>query len=147
MVREGIDGSDDWGHVARDLHWRPGWHAVAVAVGVLGYGITLRVATSLGLSLAGGRPATLLIPYASTCTSAVVFGALWHGAPAASALDGFLSFGIAPLGYFLVIRAVAREPIETGAGVIDRSTVWLIGVTLMGISFALTIARGVGRLA
>ncbi len=146
MVREGLDGSDDWGHVARDLAWPVGWHAAVVAVGAVVYGATVRIAATLGAPLAQGRPARLLIPYASACLFAVAFGAMWHGDPAASALDGFLSFGVAPLGYLLAIRVASRGvPDETLT--IGRSWVWLIGVTVVACIFALTIARGVGRLA
>lgn len=147
LVREGIDGSDDWGHVARDLGWGAGWHAVAIALGAIGYGVAIRIATALGRPLAGGRPARLLVPCLATCAVAVALGALWHGAAVASAWDGLLSFGIAPLGYLLAIRAVARAPIAPGDGALRRSPAWLSGVAIIGLVFALTIARGVGRLA
>lgn len=146
MVRQGFDGSDDWGQVARHLGWPTQWHAVLIAIGVIGYGATIRIATSLGAPLAQGRPSRLLIPFASTCLFAVAFGAMWQGDPVASALDGFLSFGIAPLGYLLAIRVASRRDSlgETG---ISRSRSWLVAVTVISCIFALTIARGIGQLA
>ena len=144
MVREGIDGSDDWGHVAHDLGWPPEWRLAAIAIGVIGYGVIIRIAAILGTSLAQGRPARLLIPYVSTCIFAVVFGALWHGDRAASALDGFLSFGVAPLGYLLAIRVVARAGTMSDPPAIGRSSVWLAVSAIVVCVFALTIARGVG---
>jgi hypothetical protein len=147
MIREGMDGSDDWGHVARALGWQPAWHFAAIAIGLIGYGATVRIAATLGTPLAQGRPTRLLIPYASTCIFAVIFGAMWHGDRAASALDGFLSFGVAPLGYLLAIRVVARARATPDSVAIGRSGVWLVVVGVIGSIFALTIAQGVGRLA
>lgn len=147
MVREGIDGSDDWGHVARALGWPPAWQLAAIAIGSIGYGATIRIAATLGTPLASGRPARLLVPYASTCMFAVVFGALWHGDRAASALDGFLSFGVAPLGYLLAISVVTRARTTPDSAAIGRNSMWLLVVIVIGCSFALTIAQGVGRLA
>lgn len=145
MVREGIDGGDDWGHVARDFGWIAGWRVAVVASGVVGYGATLRMATVLGIPMARGRPARLLIPYVSTCIFAVAFGALWHGDRAASALDGLLSFGVAPLGYLLTIRVVARATPDTSR--IGPGRAWPLAVFAAAGVFALTIARGIGRLA
>ena len=147
MVREGIDGGDDWGHVAADLAWAPSWHVVVIALGVVGYAATIRIAARLGVPLARGRPARLLVPYISACLFATVFGSLWHGDPAASALDGLLSFGMAPLGYLLAIRAVARATDAPPLPPIERSYAWLVSVAAVTATFALTIARGVGRLA
>jgi hypothetical protein len=147
MIREGIDGSDDWGHVATGLGWTPSWHMAVIVIGVIGYTISVRVAASLGVALARGRPDRLLIPYVSTCLFAVAFGALWHGDRAASALDGFLSFGAAPIGYLLAIRAVAQATGLPPLPPLVQNRSWLIGVAIIATVFALTIARGVGRLA
>jgi hypothetical protein len=147
MVREGIDGGDDWGHVAVDLTWAPAWHVAVIALGVVGYAATIRIAALLGVSLARGRPARLLVPYISACLFATAFGALWHGDAAVSALDGYLSFGMAPLGYLLAIRAVARTAGVPSLPPIERSYAWVVSVAVIAATFALTIARGVGRMA
>lgn len=147
MARQGIDGSDDWGYVAQQLGWGPGWRVAAITIGVIGYGFTIRIAAILGTPLASGRPERLLIPYASTCIFAVVFGAMWHGDRVESALDGFLSLGVAPLGYLLAIRAVARARTMPDTAAIGRSGVWLAVAGVTVIIFTLTIAQGVGRLA
>jgi hypothetical protein len=147
MVREGIDGSDDWGHVAADLGWLPMWHVVVVALGVVGYAATIRMAARLGVFLARGKPARLLIPYISACIFATILGALWHGGPAASALDGFLSFAMAPLGYLLAIRVVAKTADTPPLPPVERNYTWIVSVAVIAATFALTVARGVGRLA
>jgi len=145
LVSEGIDGSDDWGFLARDLGWPPAWHAIAIAVGAIGYVATIRIAAAFGRPIASGRPARLLIPWASTCVAAVLLAALWHGGAAASAFDAFLSFGVAPLGYLFAICAIAREPV--GSDVVRRNIPWLASVVVAVAAVALTIARGVGKLA
>jgi hypothetical protein len=147
MLREGVDGSDDWGHVAGALGWPQAWHLAAIAIGLIGYGATIRIAITLGASLAGKRPSRLLIPYASACIFAVFLGAMWHGDRAASALDGFLSFGVAPLGYLLAIKVVARVGTMPDTAAIGRNRAWLVVAGVVGCIFALTIAQGVGRLA
>lgn len=147
MVREAMDGSDDWGYVARDLGWPPLWRALLGAIGIAGYLATLRIAAGLGRGFADGRPARLALPYLAAVVSAVFLGALWHGDRAASALDGFMCFGVAPLGYLLVIRTIGREGAKTDSEPIERNKAWLIGASILFVIFAMTIARGVGPLA
>jgi hypothetical protein len=89
----------------------------------------------------------LLIPYASTSSFAVILGALWHGDRAASALDGFLCLGVAPLGYLLAIRVLARTNTTPKPNPIGKSIVWLTVAAIFVSVFALTIAQGIGRLA
>ncbi len=67
MVREGIDGSDDWGHVTNGLGWMPGWHLAVIAIGIIGYVTTVRIAVKPAVALTQGRPARLLIPYVAAC--------------------------------------------------------------------------------
>lgn len=147
MVSQSINGTDDWGQIAQSLGWGPGLHIAVTAIGLIGYGLTIRIAEMLGKPLAQGRPARLLIPYASTAMFAIILGALWHGDRTASALDGFLSLGVAPLGYLLAIRVLARTKATPETIAIGRSNAWLAFASIMLCIFALTIAQGVGRLA
>jgi hypothetical protein len=52
MVSQAINGSDDWGHVAQNLGWGPGWHIAAISIGLIGYALTVRIAVVLGTLLA-----------------------------------------------------------------------------------------------
>ncbi|WP_130618478.1 hypothetical protein [Dyella amyloliquefaciens] len=144
-MEEAFDGSDDWGHVAHDLGWSSQWHWLLALAGLLGYIITLRMVSRLGSVLANGRPARLLLPYATATLSAVVLGALWHGGRAASALDGFLSFGVAPVGLLLIARRLA--PMEPAPNVVSRSVGFVIFAGVIWLAFALTVARGWGPLS
>jgi hypothetical protein len=144
-IDEAFNGTDDWGHVATDLNWSSQWHLVVGAIGVIGYGVTLRVSSKWGETLAGGRPMRLLLPYIAATLSAIVLGALWHGDRFGSALDGFLSFGIAPIGYLLVIKRVGQRNVVTDS--VGRNPAFLLFVAIAWLSFALTVAEGMGRLS
>jgi hypothetical protein len=145
MVREAFDGSDDWGHVARDLHWPSEWHLFVAVIGILGYLLTLRVMRQLAVSIVDGQPPRLFIPYLCAALSAPFLGALWHGGAAASALDGFLTFAIAPFGHLLLLTSIDRKRSPTG--VISRNHAF-VGVALITfVLFAVLIAPGLGRLS
>lgn len=144
-IDEAFNGSDDWGHVAADLYWPSQWHLMVGALGAIGYGMTLRIASRWGWLLAGGRPLRLLLPYMAATVSAIVLGALWHGDRLGSALDGFLSFGVAPIGYLLVARRVSRS--DALADPVARNPAFLLGVAVVWLSFAFTLAKGMGRLS
>lgn len=146
MMREAIDHGDDWGHVARELHWPPVWRPVVFGAGLAGYAAVVRGAARLGRGVAPGRPARLLTPWLAAVAAAVVLGLLWHGDRAGSALDGLLSFGVAPVGYLPAMRASARD-LRGDAPPIRRDWLWIGGAGVLFVVFALTIARGVGPLA
>jgi hypothetical protein len=145
MVEEAIDGRDDWGHVARDLHWSKAWHLAAAAVGVAGYALTLRLLKGVVGGVVQGRRTRLLVPYLGAALSAPIFGALWHGAPLASAFDGFLTFAVAPFGHLLLLSSVERK--DPASEPIVRSHTF-VGSTLAAIVvFAVVVAPGMGRLS
>lgn len=144
-MSEALDGSDDWGHVASDLGWPHYWHWIVGSGGVVGYAVTLRVVRHVSSDIVGGRPGRLMVPYLAATASAVLLGALWQHDRMASALDGFLSFGVAPVGYILLARRYAEAtPVSA---VIARRTGFLVAVTALWLVFALTVARGLGVLS
>ena len=144
-IEEAFDGSDDWGHVANDLGWPSYWQCTLGFAGVSGYIITMRIIGRLGSVLANGRPVRMLLPYAATMLSAIVLGSLWHGGRAASALDGFLSFGVAPIGYLLIARRLAHDP--SSPDTVSRSTGFIVFVAAIWLVFAIAVAKGLGPLS
>lgn len=144
-MEEALDGRDDWGHVAHDLGWSSQWHWMLGLAALLGYIITMRVVRRMGGVLANGRPLRLLVPYASATLSAVVLGALWHGDRAASMLDGFLTFGVTPVGLLLIAKRLA--PMDKVPALVPRSTGFVFFVGLVWLVFALTVAKGLGPLS
>lgn len=147
MVREALDQSDDWGHVARDLAWPPLWRPVVGAIGIAGYIVAFRIAARLTRGFAEANPARLAIPWLACTVSAVFLGALWHGDRAGSALDAFMTFGLAPLGYLPIILALGRQPPSRDQEWIKRSPAWLAVTIALFVLFATTIAPGIGPLA
>ncbi len=144
-IEEAFDGSDDWGHVAADLGWTHAWHLMVGAVAVLGYAAIVRVSGRLSAIIAGGRAIRLWLPHGAATVSAVVLGALWHGGRTGSALDGFLSFGVAPIGYLLVARRAAQG--NAVDDLVGRNLAFVVFVAAAWIAFALTVAGGIGRLS
>jgi len=144
-IEEAFDGSDDWGHVASDLGWSNSWHLIVGVAGVLSYAAIVRISSKLAKVIAGGHPKRLLLPYLAAMVSAIVLGALWHGDRTGSAIDGFLSFGLAPVGYLLVVRRAAQsDPVND---LIERNPAFLVFVASAWLVFALTVAGGMGVLS
>lgn len=144
-VREAIDGSDDWGHVARDLNWPPPWHGVVAVAGVLLYVLAVRAMIAAAIRIVPGRPLRLVLPYVAAAITGTTLAALWHGDRIGSAIDAALTFGATPLGALLAVSAAARR---SPAGMpIARQWLWIGAVSAALLLFALTIARGVGPLA
>lgn len=145
MVREAFDGSDDWGHVAGDLSWPSEWHMVAATVGVLGYWLTLRGMRRAAVPVIDGQPKRLFVPYIAAALSATLLGALWHGGALASAVDGLLTFAVAPFGHLLLLFFMERND---AAGEPIRRSYAFIGTTLaIVVLFAAVVAPGLGRLS
>lgn len=145
MIPEALARNDDWGHVASELNWPSQWQAITASIALVGYVVTVRIVGRMAGGLAGGRAARLLIPYLAATVSAILLGASWHGDRIGSALDGFLSFGVTPLGYLFVIRRIApKSPVP---GAIGRNTVFLGAAVAVWALFALTLARGIGPLS
>lgn len=146
LIRNSLDGSDDWGYAARGFDWPQAWHGIGVFVGLIGYGVTAWIALKLARRIAAGRPRRLLLPWLSAVFAAILLGAIWHGARQASALDGFMTFGAAAIGFAPAIRAADREPI-IAKDAIRRSWTWISVSLVAFIGFASTIAHGWGSLA
>ena len=146
MVKEAFDGSDDWGHVARDLSWPSQWHMVAAIVGALGYWMTFRVLRHAAVSVIDGRRLRLVVPYLGAALCAPILGALWHGGVLASAVDGLMTFAVAPFGHLLLLFFIERN--DGGVGELIRRSRAFIGTTLViVVFFAAVVAPGLGRLS
>jgi hypothetical protein len=73
---------------------------------------------------------------------------MWRPEPFRSALEGFIAFGIAPLGLLGVARRANRDlRRDAAAGSVPRSWIWIsICAVLFGI-FLFLQAQGLGSLA
>lgn len=145
LARDAALVVDDWAFAARSAP--VGW--TLAALGVLGYAATVRLLAAPTQALAGAsRRETLrrlLVPWAAAAASAMLAGALWRGDRPAGVWEGFLTLGVAPLGYLLDVRRAARQP-SPGAA-IPRSWPWILAAAAAYAAFALTQGLGLGRLA
>lgn len=144
LVRNSLQGNDDWGWVARDLGWQTVWHWIGAATGIAGYVFTMRVSANLARQVAAGAPSRLIHPWLAAILAAIMLGGMWHGGRMASALDGFMTFGVAALGYVPALRASADG---TASQDITRNWRWITVSVITFTAFTLTIAQGVGVLA
>lgn len=144
MLREAIDRTDDWGHVARDLAWPPVWQAVAGVIAAAGYAATVVITSRLAHVLAAGRPRRLALLWGSAVVCAVVLAALWRKDPAVSALDAFMTFGVAQVGWIGALRAAGR--VEQGPA-LGRNWPWIAAAAAVLALAAVTVGRGLGPLA
>ena len=70
---------------------------------------------------------------------------MWQPAPLRSALEGFLTLGVAPLGLLAAARRAARDAGNTLP--IPRSWPWITASAVVFIIFLAVQARGLGPLA
>ena len=83
--------------------------------------------------------------YSAGTASAVIAGLMWPPMPLRSALEAFLTLGIAPLGLLLAARR-ARGDGGISAP-IPRSWPWIVVSVVVFVAFLLMQARGLGPLA
>jgi hypothetical protein len=146
LIDHAIINGDDWGIIARRQGWPWLWRPIAVATGVAAYAATLGLAHNvLGRTDAPGRRA-IRLAYAAGAVSAVVAGLMWQPEPVRSAVEGFLTLGVAPLGLLAAAYWAAR-----GAGIaaapIVRSWNWIAISAAVYVIFLLVQGRGLGPLA
>jgi hypothetical protein len=144
LIDHAIVNGDDWGIIARRNHWPTLWRPVFVALGIAVYagGIALTTAALRNKDAPGWRAVALA--YAMGAASAVIAGLMWPPLPLRSALEAFLTLGIAPLGLLFAARRAARD---ADAIPIPRAWAWIAASAAVYVAFLLVQARGLGPLA
>jgi hypothetical protein len=148
MVYCALLGKDDWAFVALQMGWSWVWRPIAAGIGVAGYALALRQ-SSVALAETGApTPAAIRLAYIAAVASAVIAGLMWHPLPVRSAIEGFLTVGLAPLGLLIAAaRAGRAEAAIAPCLPIPRSRWWIaVGGMVFGI-FLLTQGLGLGPLA
>ena len=144
LIDHPIANRDDWAIIARRNAWPAFWRPTAVMIGIAAYAGTIALSTTaLRRKDAPGARAVVLA-YAGSAASAVVAGLMWQPLPARSALEGFLTLGIAPLGLLLAANRAAHN---SDACSIPRSWAWIALSATAFVLFLATQARGLGSLA
>ena len=148
LIDHALINGDDWGFIARRNSWPWIWRPIAATIGVAAY------AAAIGLSRAllrrkdaPGRNA-IRLAYAAGAASAVIAGLMWRPEPIRSALEGFLTLGIAPLGLLVAARRAGGD--ADGITLVPpmaRSWRWIAVSLVVFAIFLFVQARGLGSLA
>jgi len=133
LVAHAATNGDDWFFIAHAMGWSPVWRPIAVLVGVCAYAAAVK---AIRTAVSG----PIRLAYAASVLSAVVAGLMWHPAPIRSAVEGFLTIGILPLGLLFAER-------ETDPAPVVRSWRWIAAAALVYAAFLLTQGRGLGSAA
>lgn len=142
LARDAAFATDDWAFAVR----RPALRVVLVALGVAGYVAVIRLAVEPAAEIAQGRRWRLLAPWLAALAAATVMGALWTGHAWIGARESLQTFGLAPLGYLLTIRAALRRPAPDGEPIGPAwGLIAAAGAALL--AFYVTMGQGLGPLA
>ena len=149
LAFESVAGAhNDWYYVSWQMGWPSSWRLVGAIVGISGYVLVGRWTEAI-VRKQGGPPAyAIRLAYVASAASAVIAGLMWRPEPFRSALEGFVTLGIAPLGLLGVARGASRNLRRgTDAGSVPRSWVWISMATVLFGIFLFVQAQGLGPLA
>ncbi len=144
LIDHAAINGDDWAIIARRNHWPSIWRPIFIAVGIAAYAYTIALTTAVLARKVAPRWQAVGIAYAASAISAVIAGLMWQPAPARSAIEGFLTLGIAPLGLLFAAKRAARD---SNPSRIPRSWAWIAASAALFIIFLVVQARGLGPLA
>ena len=146
LAYESLTGThDDWYWLlqSRPALWRP----VGALGGVGGYLLATRWFSGVIRRLRGPQAHAILLAYAAAAGSAVVSGLLWQPEPLRSALEGFLTLGVAPVGLLRIARSSRAIGREVALGPVPRSWIWICGGFALFGAFLFIQARGLGPMS
>ena len=138
---------DDW-YWASQTGWAAIRRPVGAIVGISGYVLVGRLLAAINRQRGGSNAHAIRLAYAAAAASAAIAGLMWRPEPFRSALEGFRTLGIAPLGLLFVARK-ARQDVanDIGTGRVSRSWIWIsVGAVIFGL-FLVIQARGLGSMA
>jgi len=139
---------DDWYSTALLLGWPPIWRPVGAVVGIGGYLLVRRWLVTVIQRQGGPEARDILLAYAAAAASAVIAGLLWRPAPFQSAVQGFLAFGVAPLGLLgLARRSGGAAGRDVGKEPAPGTWIWISVCAVVFGVFLLVQATGLGPMA
>ena len=141
LIHDAASGAGDIAFAARQAEMAPIWPAVAVVIGIAGYGAAMRWA---GREFRNQVVTKRIIRtgYAAALVSALVAALAWLAEPLAGAGQALLTFALAPIG--LLAMGV---PTSAGRHGPDRSWRWIAGAVLFFAIFVAVQGHGIGSLA
>lgn len=139
---------DDWYSTALLLGWPPIWRPVGAVVGIGGYLLVRRWLATLIRRRRAADANAIRLAYGAAAASAVIAGLLWRPEPFQSAVQGFLAFGVAPLGLLGLARssggAAGRD---VGNNAAAGTWIWISVCAVVFGLFLLVQATGLGPMA
>jgi hypothetical protein len=137
-----------------DWYWavQRGWPAVGRPVGsiagVCGYLLVGRWVSAVIRKNGGLQTHAIRLAYAGAAASAGIAGLMWRPEPLRSALEGFLTLGVAQLGLLRVARSAGGDVgHDVSAGFVPRSWIWIAVCAAIFSIFLVVQARGLGSMA
>lgn len=145
LITHPLGNGDDWYFVARRMGWPPVWRPIMVACGVAAYAATMRWTRALSRRPGGPDGSAIAWAYAASAASAVIAGAMWHPQPLHSAIEGFKTLGVDPIGLLIATRWPIRDGQQPAAtGPVMRSWTCIAIGAAVYLAFLLVQARGLG---
>lgn len=137
---------DDWYWM---LQTQPAiWRPVGAMVGIGGYVLATGWLSAVIREQGGLQAHAIRLGYAAAAASAIIAGLAWQPEPIQSAVQGFLTLGIAPVGLIRVARRASRD---IGHNVNDSSVpyswIWISTWAVVFGVFLVLQARGFGSMA
>ncbi|WP_158932373.1 hypothetical protein [Acidisphaera sp. S103] len=146
LITQPLFNRDDFFFVAHRMGWSWVWRPVMGTIGVVAYAAAMRwVVAVLRWQRAPGWHA-IRLSYVAGVVSAVVAGLMWQVEPVRSAIEGFQTLGIVPLGLLVAARRGSRDGVGDVAPV-PRSWAWIVGCAVVFGLFLFVQSRGLGSLA
>jgi hypothetical protein len=141
LIEHPIADRDDWAFIAHRMGWPEIWRPIMVAIGITAYVVTIRWIATILRSDAPSQNA-IRVAYGGAVCSAVIAGLMWRPMPIRSAIEAFLTLGIAPLGLLVANQLVTRSP--QNAQLITRSWLWIAVSACIFCAFLFVQAPGLG---
>jgi hypothetical protein len=148
LITQPLFNRDDFFFVAHRMEWSWIWRPVMGTVGIAAYAASMRWTLAvLRWQHAPEWPA-IRLSYLAATVSAMVAGMMWQPEPIRSAIEGFQTLGIVPLGLLAAARRANRDVEQNiAAASIPRSWTWIAASIAVFAIFLFVQSRGLGSLA
>lgn len=148
LVFGSVTNEDDWHYTASQMGWPAIWRPVGTLIGIASYAVVIRSLSALMRKHGSPRAHAIRLAYGTAIISAVIAGLMWRPGPMRSALEGFLTLGINPLGLLLVARKMDQADARNIApDSVRRSWLWILAcMTIFGL-FIFVQAPGLSSMA
>lgn len=143
-----LTNSDDWHYTASQMGWSWIWRPIGTLAGIASYAILIGWLSAVTRKHGSPRAHPIRLAYGAAVISAIIAGLMWRPEPMRSALEGFLTLGVSPLGLLGIARRMGQaDGHNIPAEPVRRSWVWIFICTAIFSLFLFVQARGLGSMA